>query len=84
MIIPIQDSHLKLGIHFWQTVFGKLLNSIGIGEPSRKSVSNFVKSIQKCVAQKNSNWKCNIKKNIQVTMKIAAKDEKCLVMSINI
>jgi tRNA(Ile)-lysidine synthetase-like protein len=78
VVIPIENSHLKLGIHFWQTLFGKLLNSMGIGEPSRKSIRNFVKSIQKNTD--NSNWKCNIKKNIQITMKDLNK-EKHLVLS---
>lgn len=81
-VIPVNDSHLKLGIHFWQTLFGKFLNSMGIGEPSRKSIHNFVKSIQKN-ADDSRNWKCNIKKNIQVTMKANNGERNLILIFIN-
>lgn len=80
-IITINDSHLKLGIHFWQTLFGKILNSLGIGEPSRKSIRNFVKSLQKTIGL-SVNWKCNIKKNIQVTMDSGSDKSRKLTLHI--
>jgi hypothetical protein len=44
--IPIQKRHLKLPLHFWVTLFEKMLQPLNVGNPSRKSISNFVQAIK--------------------------------------
>ena len=60
--LPIKKKHIKLGLHFWVTLFEHVLHPINIKDPSRKSILNFLDKIR---SNHTKNYvKCNLSGNI--------------------
>jgi len=59
--IPIQKKHIKLGLHFWVTLFEHILHPINVKDPSRKSIINFLDRIRSSEGKNGQNYvKCNL------------------------
>ena len=62
--LNIEKRHIKLGLHFWVTLFEHILHPINIKEPSRKSIMNFLDKIRNHNTTKQNYIKCNLSANI--------------------
>lgn len=64
-MIPIHESHLNLGTHFWGTILGYVLKKRKIPDPTRKSIDKFIHDLRKIYqTDKHQTKKINIKKGV--------------------